>query len=163
MLIVRPLVNAAPAMPALSGRRICIDCRPWPTSDHSSAFLASCRKSVERSALSMRVASAITLRSMTRMSISEVTWPTTSRNSSSCARRRCMRSTICTLCSAMALWPVISCSRSRSALVNRPRRLFSTCDTPMISPRPVATGTHIRLRVLKPVCSSLVGLKRGSA
>ena len=29
--------------------------------------------------------------------------------------------------------------------------------------RPVATGTHIRLRVLKPVCSSLVGLKRGSA
>ena len=118
---------------------------------------------MERSALSMRVASPITLRSSTRMSISEVTSDTTSRNSISCWRSWRMRSMDCTLCSASALWLVIAVSSSRSALVKRPLSRLMTCDTPMISPRPVRTGTHRMLRVMKPVCSSLARLKRGSA
>jgi hypothetical protein len=163
MLIALPEVNTAPAMPRWLGRRICTDSRPWPTSDQSSLVFSSLRNSVERSALSRRVASPITFCSSEPSLMSAVTSETTSMNSISWRRMACMRSMNCALCRASVPWLVMASSRFRSCLVNLPVRLFSVCATPMISPLTVRIGTHRMLRVVKPVCSSIERLKRSSA
>ena len=80
------------AIPREFGKRIWVEPRPSPISDHSSCVLSSFRNSVERSAFSSSVVSRMTLRSTAERSISEVMSATMSRNSSSSRRDRSMRS-----------------------------------------------------------------------
>src|SRR5258706_979799 len=162
MLIDFPDMNTAPAMPRWFGKRICCDSSPCPTSDHSSPLLSSFRKSVERSAFSMRVASPMTRFSSDPSLMSAVTSETTSTNSISWARTAFIRSMNCALCNASVPCVVIASSTVRSRCVKRPLRLFSACATPINSPFTVRMGTHRMLRVTNPVCSSMDRLNRSS-
>jgi hypothetical protein len=162
MLIDLPDVKTAPAMPRWFGSRICIDCSPWPTSDHNSCVFSSLRNSVDRSAFSSRVASPMTRCSSEPSLMSAVTSETISTNSISCLRSAFIRSMKTAPCTAAVPCVVIAARISRSCCVKSPLRLFSAWATPMMSPFTVRIGTHTMLRVTKPVCSSMLLLKRGS-
>ena len=147
MFTVSPEVNTAPAIPAWFGRRISVAPKPSPTLVNSSLVFSSLMNSVERSALSIRVASLITFCKSAPRSISEVTSETTSRNAISFSRVFCMRSTNWVLCSATAACVVISCRSARSPRVKRPFFLFRHWAAPMISPLAVRIGTQRMLLV----------------
>ena len=161
--MVLPDWKTAPAMPAVLGSLICTALSPSPTSDQSSLVFSLLRKSVERSALSMRVASLMTRRSRTESSSELVMSDTRSRNSISCCRVRFMRSMYCVFCSAAAACRAMASSSSRSLSVKRPPRLLRVWTTPITSALAVRIGTQRMERVLKPVFSSTSRLKRASA
>jgi len=113
------------------------------------------RNRVERSALSMRLASDITRDSNEPSSRFDVTSETMSRNFISCSRLFFMLSTNCVLCNATAAWVVMASSNARSSsLKASPFFLFRHCTTPMISSFTVFTGAAQMVSVLNPVCSS---------
>ena len=95
--------------------------------------------------------------------MSEVISETMLTNSSSCFLTRSTRSITCALCSATAPCAAICSSSDRSAAVNLPFFLLSSCATPTTSPLAVLIGTQRMLRVTNPVRSSTLRLKRGSA
>ena len=163
MFTVLAVVNTAPAMPRWLGSLISPTASPMAMRENSSAVFSSLRKSVERSAFSIRVASAITLLRSAPSSSSEVTSATMSRNSISCWRVFCMRSTNWVLWSATAACVVMAARSSRSSAVKVPSSLLRHWMTPIISPFSFLTGAHRMLLVRKPVCSSIALLKRSSA
>ena len=132
------------------------------TRENSSSVFSSFMNSVERSALSMRVASDITFCNSEPSSSSEVTSETMSRKAISWARFFSMRSTNWLLCKATDACVVMASRRPWSSKVKRPFFLLSIWATPMTSLRTVLTGTQRMLLVVKPVCSSMSRLKRSS-
>ena len=154
-----PLVNTAPAMPRWLGKRIWVAWMPSPTMDHSSPVFSSFKNRVERSALSILVASPMTLRNSVPSSISEVTSATTFKNSSSLAREACIFSTNWAPERAMAACMAMASRSFRSSRLKSPSFLFSTWATPMTSPLTVRMGAQTMLRVTNPVSRSTSWLK----
>ena len=122
MISPLPDWNTAPAMPVVFNILISPMESPMATRENSSSVLSSLRNSVERSALSIRVASLITLANNVPSSSSDVTSDTTSRNSISLARFFCIRSTNWVLCIATAAWVAMASIRFRSSGVNGCKR-----------------------------------------
>lgn len=137
-----PEVKTAPAIPMWLGSRISVAPSPSPILEKSSFVFSSLRNSVERSALSMRVASDMTLpRSMPR-SISAVTSETRLKNSISWEWKRFIFSPYCVLCRTIDTWVVIISRSCMSRFVKWPRCLFRAWATPMTSPLIVRMGTQ---------------------
>ncbi|CAI8337842.1 MAG: Uncharacterised protein [Hyphomonas sp. TMED17] len=163
MFIVSADVNTAPAMPTCDGNLISVISGPAATLENSVFVGWSYRKIVARSALSIWVVSATTRCSNKERSTSALISETTSRNDISLVWMRFIRSLSSLLRNEIDACWAIAPSRSRSRSVKVASILFKLCMTPMVSPAMVFTGTQMIPRVLYPVYSSTLRLKRSSS